>query len=109
MKIKIDDKEYTLIPLKRDEQKWEPFGPGGAFAGTISTQKYKCPLCGKGMYVHVDENTPGDRDSYSYLECENCDPEQVLYSNAGLSSWDLKTNTPEEVAYIKELRSMYQF
>lgn len=109
MSIKIDGKEYTLIPIKEKEEKWEPFGPTGMFAGTISTKKYKCPLCGKGMYVHVDEDTPGDRDHYSYLECENCDPEQVLYSNTGVSSWDLKKNTPEEIKRIKEMRDKIDF
>lgn len=95
MNIKIDGKEYILIPIKKEEMKWEPFGPKGMFAGTIYTEEYKCPLCGKGKYVHVDEDTPGDRDHYSYLACENCNPGGKLYRNTGLSSWDLKKNIPD--------------
>lgn len=109
MTIKIDGKEYGLIPLEEETERWEPFGATGMFAGTISTRKYKCPLCGKGIYVHVDEDTPGDRDHYSYLECENCDPERVLYHSAIMNSWDLEKNTPEEIEYIRAMRKKSWF
>ena len=108
MIIKIDGKEYGLIPLEEGTGKWEPFGATGMFAGTITTRKYKCPLCGKGEYVHVDEDTPGDRDHYSYLNCENCDPERVLYHSAIIDSWNLEKNSPEEIEHIRAMREKTQ-
>lgn len=83
-KIMIDDKEYELEFIDRKSRSW-------CCGGEIITSYYKCPLCGQGLLIHVNEDTPGDRGSFLYLECDNCDPEHLYerdYMNC--SSWSLK-------------------
>lgn len=105
--IKINGKDYELIPVETDSSNWSPFGSDGPFAGDIITRRYKCPLCGKGLYVHVEEDTPGDRDSYSYLDCKNCDPDRIIYVNDDFNSWDLRKRTEEEIQNIMRIRKKY--
>ena len=107
--IIIDNKEYELKKADTEVVDWEPFGKNGMFAGEIRTEKYICPLCGKGYFIHVDEDTPGDRDHYSYLDCEECDPDRLIYTNTSNSSWDLRKRTSEEIEDIKRIRATWNF
>lgn len=102
MKIKIDGKEYELSErIDYDVQPWYGF-----CEGEIITQTYRCPLCGEGKYVHVDEDTPGDRDHFCWLDCEKCNPDHLKYTNSGiLSSWDLRSMSDEEVKEKLRLRA----
>lgn len=109
MKVMIDNKEYELTEVDTKATDWEPFGKNGMFAGEIIMKKYKCPLCNRGYFVHVDENTPGDRDHYSYLDCKKCDPDGLLYTNTYNSSWDLRKRTQEEIEDVKKYRAICVF
>lgn len=101
--IKIDGKEYELERVDETIEEWD----NDCYSGEIITIKYKCPLCGKGLYIHVDEDIPGDRDHYSYLDCENCDPDREIYDNPFESSWDLVKRTKEQIEELRKFRAKF--
>ena len=94
MKVIIDNKEYELTFVSSENYDDE------------YRAKYICPLCGKGYFIHVDEETPGFRDHYSYLNCDNCDPNELIYTNSD-NSWNLRKRTPKEIEHIKARRAKY--
>lgn len=63
-------------------------GFGGAGAGDTERFVYEC-LCGKGKIIEEHDNTPGFRDHYVTLSCDECDKKYKLDTSQGVHAWEL--------------------
>lgn len=89
----IDGKPYDLELVSYSCKPWD-----GDLGGDIEETVYKCPLCGEGKLVRVDENTPGDRDHWAAIRCEKCNPGGLVYKTKSGYVMDFITRTPLEIA-----------
>lgn len=101
--MKIDGKEYKLEEINHESHHYPGVDIGedfNLFEGEIYKTYYKCPLCGKGQIIYVDEDTPGDRDHYTIFKCEHCNPGGLVYTpvDSLYAHPDFRKRTPEEVA-----------
>lgn len=101
--MKIDGKEYKLEEINYESHHYPGIDIGedfNLFEGQINKTYYKCPLCGKGQIIYVDEDTPGDRDHYTIFDCKHCNPNGLVYTpiDSFYAHPDFKKRTPEEVA-----------
>ena len=94
----IDGKPYDLEFVSYSCKPWNCGFGGDLFNGDIEETVYKCPLCGEGKLVRVDENTPGDRDHWAMSRCEKCNPSGLVYKIKSGCVMDFITKSALEVA-----------
>lgn len=60
----------------------------GSGSGDTERFVYEC-ICGKGKIIEENDNIPGFRDYFVYIDCENCNKYYELDTSKGTRNWKL--------------------
>lgn len=71
--------------------------------------EYACP-CGRGKIVETHDETPGNREHYVWLLCEECSKKYRIDTSRGVQNWDLvKIKVDIWNGFLEELNTENDF